>query len=607
MVQASGKSTVGVGHIPCSLPMLAAIAATLAVVLGVVITPWIGLPLKYSIQNYIWDTNFTEIGRTAEYIGNKSVDLIKNSTVPGYSYERVDNKGRKDHADHEENPRQSAAQTKIKELKNSTVPDYSYERGDNKGGKDHPGHEENPRQSAAQTKIKELNGGPDKNGASKPFPVAGNHSAGTDSKLQPKAKQLESNRSQTSDGSPGGKQEKSTSTAKFHDEEHSNEQKPSPSLTDFHNDSAAVTPALTSAVKCNLFQGKWVHDSFGPLYKNDTCPVLTQAQNCQGNGRPDKDYEYWRWQPVSCDLPRFDAYKFLQIMHGKTLAFVGDSVARNQMESLMCILWQVETPRNIGNKKMQRWFFRSQSVTIIRIWSAWLVHTSAEAFQFAPEGLTKLHLDKVDETFMDYLPKIDVLVISSGHWFVKKTAYLLKEEVVGGQLWWKKGYERKIDNAAAFALATETALKGIVSYPNYTGLTIFRTYSPDHYEGGAWNTGGSCTGKVRPFTDHEVTVNGFTQLMRTHQMHAYEKAKKNLKNRSKLILMDITSVFEYRADGHPGPYRSLDPNKITKRGPNGQPPPQDCLHWCMPGPVDTWNEFVFEIVRRHLNGSMNDM
>lgn len=92
---------------------------------------------------------------------------------------------------------------------------------------------------------------------------------------------------------------------------------------------------------CDLYHGSWFYDSSGPVYTNNTCPVITQMQNCQGNGRPDKEYENWRWRPAECDLPRFDGKKFLELMRGKTLAFIGDSVARNQMESMLCLLWQV--------------------------------------------------------------------------------------------------------------------------------------------------------------------------------------------------------------------------------------------------------------------------
>ncbi|OIW07239.1 hypothetical protein TanjilG_08354 [Lupinus angustifolius] len=359
----------------------------------------------------------------------------------------------------------------------------------------------------------------------------------------------------------------------------------------------------TLSADCDLYHGDWIYDPSGPLYTNNSCPVLTQMQNCQGNGRPDKDYENFRWKPSQCDIPRFDPKKFLELMRGKTLAFIGDSVARNQMESMLCILWQVEKPKNRGNRHMQRYYFRSTSVMIIRIWSSWLVKLTSEPFDYAPARVDKLFLDVPEEKLMEYIPKFDVVVLSSGHWFAKQSVYILNNEIVGGQLWWPdKSKPKKINSAEAYRISVETILTALVTHPNYTGITIVRSYSPDHYEGGAWNTGGSCTGKVKPLAPGELVENGHTNYMHQQQVTGFNRAIKKLTNKSKLKLMDITEMFQYRHDGHPGPYRSLDPNKITKRGHDGRPPPQDCLHWCMPGPVDTWNEIVFEIIKRELDG-----
>ncbi|KAG6508529.1 hypothetical protein ZIOFF_033903 [Zingiber officinale] len=57
--------------------------------------------------------------------------------------------------------------------------------------------------------------------------------------------------------------------------------------------------------KYNLFEGRWVHDPRRyPPYRSQRCPFLSDQVSCQRSGRPDSDYERWRWQPNGCDLPR---------------------------------------------------------------------------------------------------------------------------------------------------------------------------------------------------------------------------------------------------------------------------------------------------------------
>ncbi|GJZ14943.1 retrotransposon protein, putative, ty1-copia subclass [Tanacetum coccineum] len=74
----------------------------------------------------------------------------------------------------------------------------------------------------------------------------------------------------------------------------------------------------------DLFSGKWVENPDGPYYPNETCWAIQEHQNCMKFGRK-----------------IFDPILFLKMMRGKSLAFVGDSVARNHMQSLLCLLSRV--------------------------------------------------------------------------------------------------------------------------------------------------------------------------------------------------------------------------------------------------------------------------
>jgi hypothetical protein len=81
------------------------------------------------------------------------------------------------------------------------------------------------------------------------------------------------------------------------------------------------------AEKCDLFTGDWIPNPSGPIYTN-----------CMNNGRPDTGYLYWRWNPRDCDLPPFDPVRFLEMMRNKAWALIGDSISRNHVQSLLCML-----------------------------------------------------------------------------------------------------------------------------------------------------------------------------------------------------------------------------------------------------------------------------
>ena len=112
--------------------------------------------------------------------------------------------------------------------------------------------------------------------------------------------------------------------------------------TERFNDAATARSRDDAA--CDVPRGEWVPDSARPYYTNATCPLIDGRQDCMKYGKPGiESIVRWRWQPHGCDLPRFDAAAFLRLVRGKSMAFVGDSVARNHMQSLMCLLAKVCT------------------------------------------------------------------------------------------------------------------------------------------------------------------------------------------------------------------------------------------------------------------------
>ncbi|CAI9764156.1 unnamed protein product [Fraxinus pennsylvanica] len=347
--------------------------------------------------------------------------------------------------------------------------------------------------------------------------------------------------------------------------------------------------------KCNVFVGNWVEDLTGPFYTNATCSSIEDHQNCMRNGRPDTDYVYWRWKPRDCNLPRFDAKRFLNMMRGKSVAFIGDSIMRNHVQSLLCMLSQVEQAVGVYHDeqyKSRRWVFPSHRLTLSVVWSPLLTKASVfEDINGVSSGIIQLHLDELDSTWTDQYENFDYVVVAGGEWFLKSAIYYENSTIVGchncqGMNITEVGFYY------AYRKALNSTLKFITS-SKHKAYTFFRTTTPDHFENGEWNTGGYCN-RTRPFQEGEIDVNDIDGAMRNIELEEFERAAAIGKEKGlTLKLFDTTLVSLLRPDGHPGVYRQFHPYSGKDKHLKLQ---NDCLHWCLPGPIDSWNGLMMEML-----------
>ncbi|KAL0373782.1 UNVERIFIED_CONTAM: protein trichome birefringence-like 25 [Sesamum radiatum] len=353
--------------------------------------------------------------------------------------------------------------------------------------------------------------------------------------------------------------------------------------------------------KCNLFLGDWVPEPNGPMYTNNTCQTIEAPQNCMKNGRPDSDYVYWRWKPRDCDLPKFDPNKFLNIMRKKSMAFIGDSIMRNHVQSLLCMLSKVEKAVDVYHDEAyrnRRWSFPSYKFTVSLFWSPFL--TKAHTFEDdngVSTGLIQLHLDELDTLWTKQIENLDYVIIAGGKWFLKSALYYENNTLVGchnchnaniTQLGFQYAYRKAINSVLKFIIRSKKK-----------AFTLFRTLVPDHFENGEWNTGGYCN-RTRPFKEGEIEINDTDEIMRRAELEEFQRAAAEIgsTNTMSLELFDATLLSLLRPDGHPGVYRQFHPNDRIDKHAKIQ---NDCLHWCLPGPIDSWNDLMLEMLLKDKN------
>lgn len=317
---------------------------------------------------------------------------------------------------------------------------------------------------------------------------------------------------------------------------------------------------------CNFFQGSWVPDLSYPLYNLTTCPFIQKEFNCLKNGRPDQMYLRFRWKPLDCNLERFDGHRFMAKFKGKSIMFVGDSLSRNQWESLLCMLYtSLRKPKynETSRGDVSIFTFLDYGVKIMLDRNVYLVDVVSE------KGERVLELDSIQGGKL--WKGVDFIVFNTWHWWSRRGQTQPWDYIrVGNQTY------KDMNRILAFEKALQTWARWVDDNIDPAKTTVFfQGISPSHYNGSDWNepNAKSCLGQKLPLMGSRYP--GRLPSALTVLKRVLNTIKKPVK------LLDITNLSLLRKDGHPSIYGM---------------PGMDCSHWCLPGVPDTWNELLYNLL-----------
>jgi xyloglucan O-acetyltransferase len=359
---------------------------------------------------------------------------------------------------------------------------------------------------------------------------------------------------------------------------------------------------------CNYAVGKWVWAPGHARRYNATECNVKESHDCIRNGRPDTGYLDWRWQPADgCPLPAFDAAAFLSAVRGKHVAFVGDSMARNQAQSLICLLSAAFPYRLLyrdsgpGPRKHNFWryAFPAYDVKVSFYWTPFLLRATGKSEDESVRD-NHVHLDALGDRWAADADTIDVAVLAAAHWLLNGAIYYNGSRMVGAH-----GYPELNVTGVGYAWPLRVAYRAAVDRLSAAGgrprTVVLATFSPSHFEGKPTNDPTACA-KTEPYKDGESDMEWMYREVRdvVYDEANAARARATSGNGSsasatRVEVLDVSKLASMRPDGHPGLYMHDHPFA------NGAPPEgmySDCLHFCLPGPVDTFNEILLQILRK---------
>ncbi|XP_016167929.1 protein trichome birefringence-like 19 [Arachis ipaensis] len=183
--------------------------------------------------------------------------------------------------------------------------------------------------------------------------------------------------------------------------------------------------------------------------------------------------------------------------------------------------------------------------------------TGADLRGSAFDNLLSLYLDEPNDVWVSSVANFDYVIFSTGQWFYGPLTFYENGQIVGGQ-------------QGCHNLQNTLSMESVMKVGVATGQ--------DHLQ------------KKK----HKAITMGssWKQCIMLKWMNLEKQKRKLEKKGLHFGLIDISEATSLRPDAYPDKY-GLIYNKNVKV--------VDCVHWCLPGAIDTWNEFLFYKMKQAIN------
>ncbi|KAG6436617.1 hypothetical protein SASPL_101518 [Salvia splendens] len=338
---------------------------------------------------------------------------------------------------------------------------------------------------------------------------------------------------------------------------------------------------------CDIFSGRWVWDDRHPLYEEADCPYIQPQLTCQEHGRPDTDYQHWRWQPHACSLPSFNATLMLETLRGKRMMFVGDSLNRGQFVSMVCLVHKIipEDRKSMTTKGSLTIFSaKDYNATIEFYWAPFLLESNSDdaiVHRISDRLVRKGSINKHGKHWKG----VDIMVFNTYLWWMTGLNFNILQQTVGSE----DTDIAEVPTEDAYRMAMKTMLRWAKRnmHPNNTRV-FFTSMSPTHAKAIDW--GGSEKGNCYNQSEMIDDPNYWGSDSRKSVMNVIGEVFR--KSRYPITFLNITQMSSYRKDAHTSIYKKQW-NPLTPEQLANPVSYADCTHWCLPGLQDTWNELLF--------------